>query len=201
VFHLTDEQKTLSENYASNLNIFLTDDYSDQSAAIHKSLSDLLVTYPYDWTDDKFNSPFADMEWQSHSHVTSEFGSRIDPITGIAGAFHSGLDIAFPKGTPIHAAKSGVVVISEKKATGYGCRIVINHGGGFATLYGHCSELLVNVGDKVSAGYVIALVGTTGRSTGFHCHFEVILNGEVQNPRDYIHVRFINFFCQHFRKA
>ena len=96
------------------------------------------------------------------------------------------MDIAFPKGTPIHAAKSGIVVIAEKKATGYGYRVVINHGNGYSTLYAHCSELLVNVGDKVNAGDIIAKVGTTGRSTGNHCHFEVIFNGEVKNPLDYI---------------
>lgn len=151
---------------------------------MHNFLSDLLVTYPYDWTDEKFNSPFADMDWKSH--ITSGFGSRIDPITGEKGAFHTGIDIAFPKNTPIHAAKSGIVVVSEKKTTGYGYRIVINHGDGYTTLYGHCNELLVNVGDKVSVGDVIAKVGTTGRSTGFHCHFEILLNGTPENPMDYI---------------
>ena len=121
--------------------------------------------------------------WQSH--ITSGFGSRTDPITG-EKSFHTGIDIAFPKFTPIHAAKSGVVVTAEKKTTGYGFRVVINHGNGYTTLYAHCSEILVNVGDKVNAGDVIAKVGTTGRSTGFHCHFELILNGVPKNPMDYI---------------
>jgi murein DD-endopeptidase MepM/ murein hydrolase activator NlpD len=87
------------------------------------------------------------MDWQPQ--VTSEYGSRTDPITGEKGVFHSGIDIAYPRGTPIHAAKSGVVVTAEKKSTGYGYRIIINHGGGYAMLYAHCSEILVNVGDTV----------------------------------------------------
>lgn len=184
VFKLTDEQKTIAEEYAFNLNIFLNADYSNQSAAIHKSLTELADTYPYEWTDSIFNSPFADRDWQPY--VTSEFGSRTDPITGVAGVFHSGIDIAFPKGTPIHAAKSGIVVIAEKKTTGYGYRVVINHGGGYASLYAHCSEILVKVGDTVSAGEVIAKVGTTGRSTGNHLHFEIIKENLAQDPRDYI---------------
>jgi murein DD-endopeptidase MepM/ murein hydrolase activator NlpD len=94
--------------------------------------------------------------------------------------------MAYPRGTPIHAAKSGVVVTAEEKSTGYGYRIIINHGGGYATLYAHCSEILVNVGDTVSAGDVIGEVGSTGRSTGNHLHFEVILDGETKNPCDYI---------------
>ncbi|MCL2775246.1 MAG: M23 family metallopeptidase [Oscillospiraceae bacterium] len=183
VFRLTDEQKTTAADYASNLSIFLDEDFNNQASAVHNSLSDLSGTYPYKWTDDKFNSPFADMDWKSH--ITSGFGSRADPITG-AQDFHTGIDIAFPIGTPIHAAKSGVVVISEKKTTGYGYRIVINHGDGYSTLYAHCSELLASVGDTVSAGDIIAKVGATGRVTGPHLHFEVILNGEVQDPLEYI---------------
>ena len=184
IFKLTDEQAELARQYAENLNLFLDGEYNSQSAALHKALGELLTTYPYEWTDGEFHSPFADMDWQSQ--VTSEYGSRIDPITGVAGVFHSGIDIAYPRGTQIRAAKSGVVVTAEKKTTGYGNRIVINHGGGYATLYAHCHELLVSVGDTVSAGDVIATVGTTGRSTGNHLHFEVIFNGVTQNPRDYI---------------
>ena len=164
--------------------MFLDEDFDNQASAVHKSLSELTDTYPYEWTDAQFNSPFAGTDWQSH--ITSGFGSRTDPITGAKGAFHKGIDIAFPKGTPIHAAKSGIVVVSEKKATGYGYRVVINHGGGYSTLYGHCSEILVNVGDTVNAGDVIAKVGTTGRSTGNHLHFEIVLNGKAKNPLDYI---------------
>jgi murein DD-endopeptidase MepM/ murein hydrolase activator NlpD len=184
IFMLTEEQAELAGNYAENLHIFLSEDYNSQSAAVHKSLKDLLTTYPYDWTDGDFHSPFADMDWQSR--VTSEYGSRIDPITGAKGEFHTGIDIAYPQGTPIRAAKSGIVVVAEKKTTGYGNRIVINHGGGYSTLYAHCDTLLVSVGDRVEAGEKIATVGSTGRSTGPHLHFEVIFNEATRNPREYI---------------
>ena len=184
IFKLTDEQAELARQYAENLNLFLDDEFNSQSAVLHKSLSELLTTYPYEWTDGDFHSPFADMDWQSQ--VTSEYGSRIDPITGVAGVFHSGIDIAYPKGTNIRAAKSGVVVTSEKRDTGYGNRIVINHGGGYATLYAHCHELLVSVGDTVDAGDIIATVGSTGRSTGPHLHFEIIFDGSTKDPRGYI---------------
>ncbi|MCL2773574.1 MAG: M23 family metallopeptidase [Oscillospiraceae bacterium] len=183
VFRLTDEQKTTALDYATNLSIFLDDDFNNQASAVHNSLSDLADTYPYEWSDSQFNSPFAGMDWQAH--ITSGFGSRTDPITG-AQDFHTGIDIAFTKGTPVHAAKSGVVVVSEMKTTGYGFRIVINHGNGYYTLYGHCRELLVNVGDTVNAGDVIAKVGTTGRSTGNHLHFELIKDGIAQNPMNFI---------------
>ena len=107
-------------------------------------------------------------------------------LNGLGFIMASGIDIAYPRGTPIYAAKSGVVVTAEKRTTGYGNRVVINHGGGYATLYAHCYELLVSVGDAVSAGDIIATVGSTGRSTGNHLHFEIISGGTVQNPRDYI---------------
>ena len=184
IFKLTEEQADLARQYAENLSLFLDEDFISQSAAIHKSLNDLLITYPYEWTDDGFHSPFADMDWQPR--VTSEYGSRIDPISGAAGVFHAGIDIAYPRGTPIRAAKSGIVIVSEKKTTGYGNRIVINHGGGYATLYAHCHDLLASAGDTVNAGDIIATVGSTGRSTGNHLHFEVILDGVTQDPRGYI---------------
>jgi len=184
IFKLTDEQAELARQYAENLNLFLDDEFNRQSVALHKSLDELLTTYPYEWTDKEFHSPFAGMDW--HSQVTSEYGSRVDPITGAAGEFHSGIDIGYPRGAPIRAAKSGVVVTSEKRDTGYGNRIVINHGGGYATLYAHYHELLVSVGDTVDAGDIIATVGSTGRSTGPHLHFEIIFNGSTKNPREYI---------------
>ena len=184
IFKLNVEQTELARQYAENLNMFLDDDFNSRSAALHKSLSELFITYPYEWTDGSFYSPFAGMDWQAR--VTSEYGARTDPITEAAGVFHSGIDIAYPRGTPIKAVKPGIAVISEKRAAGYGNRIIVNHGGGYATLYAHCHDLMVSAGDTVNAGDIIATVGTTGRSTGNHLHFEVILDGVTQNPRDYI---------------
>jgi lysostaphin len=90
-------------------------------------------------------------------------------------------------GTPIYAADSGVVEISQGGYNGgYGNTIVINHGGGKKTRYGHASKLLVKKGEEVEKGQVIALMGSTGRSTGPHLHFEVIINGRRYNPLNYI---------------
>lgn len=131
---------------------------------------------------DGFCSPIGE-GWRSV--VTSEFGWRSDPFTG-KGAGHSGIDLGMPKGTPVRAALPGTVNVVRYSTTGYGYHVMIDHGGGFVTLYGHCSKLLVTEGQQVQAGDVIAEVGSTGRSTGNHLHFEVRINGEKQNPRSYL---------------
>jgi murein DD-endopeptidase MepM/ murein hydrolase activator NlpD len=112
--------------------------------------------------------------------LSSPFGVRNDPLCAGAG-FHAGLDFGAPAGTPIHAAAAGVVVIAGG-CDGYGTCVVIDHGASLATLYGHQSEVLVGVGDQVEAGQVIGLVGSTGRSTGPHLHFEVRLHGLAIDP-------------------
>ena len=117
--------------------------------------------------------------------ITSEFGYRKDPFTGKTKG-HSGMDLAVPTGTPIRAALPGTVTVSTYNKGGYGYYVMIDHGGGLSTLYGHCSQLLAQVGRTVQAGDVIALSGSTGRSTGPHLHFEVRVNGERTNPRSYL---------------
>ena len=117
--------------------------------------------------------------------VISEFGNRVDPFTGERKG-HSGMDLAVPTGTPVRAALAGTVTVSTYNAGGYGYYVMIDHGGGLATLYGHCSKLLASVGDTVEVGDVIALSGSTGRSTGPHLHFEVRINGERTDPRLYL---------------
>lgn len=131
---------------------------------------------------DGFCSPIGE-NWRSV--VTSEFGNRIDPITG-KRAGHTGMDLAVPTGTPIRAALPGTVIVSTYNRGGYGYYIMIDHGDGLSTLYGHCSRLLASVGRTVEAGDVIALSGSTGRSTGPHLHFEVRVNGARTNPRSYL---------------
>lgn len=105
-------------------------------------------------------------------------------INGYKG--HTGMDIAAPKGTNIRASMSGRVIKAVKQTTNYGYHIMIDHGNGVQTLYAHCSKLLVSVGDYVEQGEVIAKVGSTGRSTGNHCHFEIRINGQYKNPANYI---------------
>ena len=124
------------------------------------------------------------MIWPISGPITSEFGWRTHPIFGSA-RFHSGLDIGGDYGMPIHAAAGGVV-IEAGWIGGYGNTIMIDHGGGIATLYGHNESLAVSVGQQVSQGEVVAYCGSTGNSTGPHCHFEVRVNGEPVSPWDYL---------------
>nr|WP_326184181.1 M23 family metallopeptidase [uncultured Oscillibacter sp.] len=131
---------------------------------------------------DGFCSPIGE-NWRSV--VTSEFGYRSDPFTGKPKG-HSGMDLAVPTGTPVRAALPGTVTVSAYNQGGYGYYIMIDHGDGLSTLYGHCSQLLASVGRTVEAGDVIALSGSTGRSTGPHLHFEVRVNGQRTNPRGYL---------------
>ena len=113
--------------------------------------------------------------------VTSRFGARW-------GRNHKGLDIGAPKGTNIYAAAAGTVTVSQYGYSGgYGNYIMINHGNGVQTLYGHCTSLLVNKGDYVTQGQLIATVGSTGQSTGNHLHLEIRVNGIAQNPQNYLY--------------
>lgn len=111
--------------------------------------------------------------------LTSPFGSRW-------GRMHSGIDLGAATGTPIYASDNGIVTEAQFKNNGYGNFISIDHGNGFVTYYAHCSEIYVAPGDVVAKGDLIAAVGSTGRSTGPHLHFEVRVNGEAQNPLDYL---------------
>ena len=130
---------------------------------------------------DGFCSPIG-AGWESR--VTSEFGYRSDPFTGETRG-HTGMDLAVPTGTPIRAALPGTVTVSQYNSS-YGYYVMIDHGNGLSTLYGHNSQLLAQVGQTVEAGDVIARSGSTGRSTGPHLHFEVRVNGERTNPRSYL---------------
>lgn len=116
--------------------------------------------------------------------ITSSFGGRADPITG-AASNHGGTDIAAPYGSSIVSANDGVVLYAGWHYS-YGNYVIVDHGGGIATLYGHCSRLLVSKGEEVSRGEKIAQIGSTGYSTGNHLHFEVRVNGVRTNPMKYL---------------
>lgn len=118
-----------------------------------------------------------------YTNNSSAYGWRVHPIFGTR-KFHKGEDIPAPTGTPIVAAASGTVTTAGW-VSGYGNYTVINHGGGVMTAYGHQSAIHVSVGQTVSAGQTIGLVGSTGNSTGPHLHFEVYVNGSTQNPMSY----------------
>lgn len=116
--------------------------------------------------------------------ITSPFGNRTDPISGFS-SFHRGMDIGCPYNTTIIAANSGTVVYSGWHNS-YGYYLIIDHGGGIATLYAHNNKLLVSTGDTVTKGQAVSLSGSTGYSTGPHLHFEVRVNGQVTNPMGYL---------------
>ena len=137
----------------------------------------------------------------NYTRISSYFGNRASPGGGVGSRNHKGLDLAAPHGTAIVAAESGTVIKVSNTCThdyaktvrtkcscggGYGNYVMISHGGGLVTLYGHCSSINVSNGQTVSAGQKIASVGTTGYSTGNHLHFGVLLNGTYVNPLPYL---------------
>lgn len=122
--------------------------------------------------------------------ITSGYGWRIHPITGNR-KFHSGIDFGAKQGTPIYAFKSGKVDFAGRKG-GYGKAVIINHGEGKSTLYGHASEIVVKKGERVVSGQIIAEIGSTGMSTGPHLHFEVRVNNKPVNPNPYLQSGAIN---------
>mgnify|MGYP002777193656 CR=1 FL=1 len=124
------------------------------------------------------------MVYPSAGPITSGFGWRTHPILGYQ-RFHAGVDFGADYGTPIHAADQGTVIFSGWYG-GYGNAVIIDHGGGLTTLYGHCSELYVAEGETVQRGQPIAAIGSTGLSTGPHLHFEVRQNGEPVDPIAYL---------------
>jgi len=117
--------------------------------------------------------------WPLRGRITSKFGPRW-------GRMHKGIDIAAPEGTPIRAAEDGVVIYSGNGLRGYGNVVIIEHRGGFSTVYAHNSVNLVKEGDKVRKGDIIAKVGSTGRSTGPHLHFEIRKDAVAQDPLKYL---------------
>ena len=184
-----EDLEVIYQNIRSTMGVEATEDQRSNAESIYS-----LIRYGYtggssfEGADvpfigaDGFCSPIGE-NWRSV--VTSEFGNRIDPITGQRRG-HTGMDLAVPTGTPIRAALPGTVTVSTYNRGGYGYYIMIDHGDGLSTLYGHCSQLLASVGRIVNAGDVVALSGSTGRSTGPHLHFEVRVNGQRTNPRGYL---------------
>ena len=179
---------TVYQRIESVMGITITDDQKANADSIYN-----LIRYGYSGgvgiggTDapfigaDGFCSPVGE-NWRNI--VTSEFGYRKDPFTGQTKG-HSGMDLAVPTGTSVRAALPGTVTVSQYSSS-YGYYVMIDHGGGLSTLYAHNSKLLVSVGQTVSAGDVVSLSGSTGRSTGPHLHFEVRVNGERTDPRSYL---------------
>jgi murein DD-endopeptidase MepM/ murein hydrolase activator NlpD len=126
--------------------------------------------------------------WPVEGVVTSSFGEREDPFNG-EGAFHAGLDISAPSGTVVRATGDGLVD-SAAVTNGYGREVIIDHGHGVRTVYGHLSGMIVLAGQQVVRGQIIGYVGQTGRSTGPHLHYEVRINNTPVNPHKYLRSTF-----------
>ena len=120
------------------------------------------------------------------SHIASGFGYRIDPVYKVT-KFHAGLDFTAPQGTPIYATANGIIKEAGYNAGGYGNHVIINHGYGYETLYGHMYRIKARVGQKIKRGEVIGYVGSTGKSTGPHCHYEVHKSGQPVDPVYYFY--------------
>ena len=124
--------------------------------------------------------------WPIMGPITSGFGQREDPVTGNGeGEFHTGVDISAPNGTPIRATSDGTVITADRES-GYGNEVIIDHGHGIETCYGHMSGFNVIVGQNVIRGQVIGYVGHSGRTTGYHLHYEVRIRNTPVNPHKYL---------------
>ena len=122
--------------------------------------------------------------WPVRGAVNSEFGRRLSPWTKTS-EFHGGLDIRAEKGTPIHAPARGTVVFAGPQAE-YGITVILEHGHDIRTIYGHLSQVKVRQGDTVERGVLLGLTGNTGRSSGPHLHYEILVKGQAVNPRAYL---------------
>jgi len=123
--------------------------------------------------------------WPVRGEITSGFGGRMDPFSG-EGVRHAGIDISAAYGSPVEATADGIVLVAEPDG-GYGREILIDHGNGFSTMYGHLSQIKVVVGQEVKRGQIIGAVGMTGKATGPHLHYEVRIHDAPVDPIKYLH--------------
>jgi len=171
---LKNNQSTAKAAYAQ-----ISREEDELSEAIKKAVAELAKTTEYQEGAFQWPLPLT----KDNLVVTCKFGMRTHPITGVY-KLHTGIDLRAYTGTKVYAAKAGTVITSAK-STAYGNYIVINHGGGEATLYAHLNKRMVSVGAQVKAGQQIGQSGNTGYSTAPHLHFEIIVDGEYTNPLDH----------------
>ena len=182
----------LKEKSSNNIdNIKIMEKYNTELASFTNT--DDCVSALYE--EKKSTKPAYTGTNNSSTYIASLGISFVEPVQGIlTSGFgvrrrdnHKGLDIANSMGTPIRAAASGTVTYAQYNSGGYGNLVIISHGNGVQTYYGHCSKLYVTQGQTVSQGEVISAMGSTGISTGSHLHWEVRINGVAQNPRNYLY--------------
>lgn len=124
------------------------------------------------------------MKYPVSGRITSKFGNRTHPVTGVAGKFHNGVDIAVPVGTPVLSPADGKVVSVYTNSSG-GIQLIVQHNNGFRTGYAHLNEVIAKAEQTVAKGEVIAKSGNTGASTGPHLHLTLRKNGELVDPEEY----------------
>jgi murein DD-endopeptidase MepM/ murein hydrolase activator NlpD len=156
--------------------------YVDEQAHANEASFQEIVKYI---TDQRAKLTAVPSGWPIKGWITCGFGSRIDPFSG-ALSFHQGVDIANDLGTPIKATADGVINYAEFERGGYGNLVVINHGNGYITRYGHMQKYVCSPGQHVKKGQIIGYCGTTGKSTAPHVHYEVVLNSVGVNPVKYL---------------
>ena len=163
----------------------MNDGYEASANGTHSEIKDTIQGDDTPLEGGSFGNPFPGTNWSGN--ITSYFGKRPYPGVGTGTSNHTGLDISAGTGTGICAVQGGTVLfVRDSGSSGYGKHLAINHGGGYVTLYAHCSQILVRQGQKVEAGQAIAKVGQTGWATGPHLHIEVIVDGEPKDPLGYI---------------
>ena len=151
---------------------------------IHALIVEKINAAPMSYIESYYTSPFKTINYKVN--ITSHYGKRDDPITSEKGVEHSGLDISAATGTDIFPVKNGRVLIVGNDPDGYGRYVIIYHGGKTATLYAHCSQILVSEEQDINTDTAIAQVGSTGRSTGPHLHIEFVIDGKPVNPLNYL---------------
>jgi murein DD-endopeptidase MepM/ murein hydrolase activator NlpD len=156
--------------------------YVDEQAGANEKSFQEIVKYI---TDQRAKLTAVPSGWPIKGWITCGFGSRIDPFSG-ALSFHQGVDIANDLGTPVKATADGVVMFSDYEAAGYGNLVVINHGNGYSTRYGHLQKSAVSPGQHIKKGQILGYCGSTGKSTAPHVHYEVLLNSVGVNPVKYL---------------
>ncbi|MGI6633425.1 MAG: murein hydrolase activator EnvC family protein [Bacillota bacterium] len=175
-----DREKYLAEIHAEKARLEKAlDEMEERSKALEKIIAEAQAA-------GKLPQRELSMIWPVTGYwITSYYGSRPHPVLGYT-RFHSGIDYAADYNVPIKAAESGKVIVAGVDPGGYGNYVIIDHGGGISTLYGHANKLNVKTGDVVVKGQTIALVGSTGISTGPHLHFEVRVNGQTTDPLQWL---------------
>ena len=177
------DEVTIPPEYQTNLSQQLTNDLKELSLDTAKQEISFQELTDF-FSGQKSILASTPSIWPVRGWITSAFGKRVDPFTGYS-KMHEGLDIATRTGTPVIAPCDGIVT-KVKRDYGYGKMFEINSGNGIVSRYGHNSKIMVRVGNRVKRGDLLAYVGNTGRSTGPHLHYEIIVNGVPVNPMKYI---------------